>query len=134
MTMRIRAMPALVVLAAGACGCAAQAPAEGDAAAPAAQLASGADRQGHFDRSAGDISLCVGMAAHAAHPELAFDLNVSPPQSVGAKKYQSDVTNIWTAEFHEAGSNASDVVLKNSTASPGDLAEVWRIIEQCAQA
>jgi len=114
--MRLSIVPAFLVLAAASYG-----------------TASAADRQGHFGRAPGDMSMCVGMAVHAAHPDLEFDMNVSQPQSVGAKKYRSDLDNIWVAEFHESGADATDVVLRNVTASPADLDEVWRIVEQCAE-
>ena len=101
-------------------------------AAPCAS-AETTDHKGRFGRSADDMSMCVGMAAHTAHPELEFDLNVTPPQTLGAKKYKSDLTNIWVAEFHEAGGDATDVVLRNVTASPADLDEIWRFVQQCGR-
>ena len=128
--MRLAFVPVLLVLTATAYGCAPKAPPQDVAAAPAS--VSGTDRQGHFAQSASNMSTCVAMGAHTAHPELEFDLNVTPPETLAAKKYRSDQTNIWVAEFHEAGGNATDVALRNGTASPADLDEVWRIVQHCA--
>ena len=109
-------------------GCAAQPPAQ----STAATVTASGDRQGHFNRAAGDMSMCVGMEAHAAHPELEFDLNVTPPATVAAKKYRSDETNIWAAEFQDAVAGGTDVVLHNVTASPANLDEIWQLVERCA--
>jgi hypothetical protein len=114
-----------------ACAGQTQQPPQPVSAANAAAVA-GADRQGHFGRSAGDMSTCVGFGAHTAHPELEFDLSVSPPQSVSAKKYRSDESPLWTVEFHDAGANATDVALRNVSASASDLDEIWKLVERCA--
>jgi hypothetical protein len=123
----VLALPLLV-----ACASQTQAPPQQVSAANAAAV-SGADRQGHFGRSASDMSSCVGFGAHAAHPELEFDLSVTPPQTVSAKKYRSDESPIWTVEFHDAGTNATDVALRNVSAAAPDLDEIWRLVERCAE-
>jgi hypothetical protein len=122
----------LLMLAVGY-GCAAQSQNQDTSEAKTTTAAAGADRQGHFARSADDMSTCVGLGSHERHPELQFDLNVSPPQTVSAKKYQSDETAIWVAEFHAAGATESDVFLRNVSATTSDLDEVWRIVALCAK-
>jgi hypothetical protein len=124
-------MVTMLLVSAAATGCAAQPQSQGTSSTTTA-TAPGADRQGHFGRSAGDMATCVAFSSHARHPELQFDLNVSPPQTVAAKKYQSDEKAIWMAEFHDAGSSATDVLLRNVTATASDLDEAWRIVETCA--
>ena len=99
-------------------------------AAAAPHPASAADEQRHFDRPATEMSTCVAMEAHAASPDLEFDLSVSPPQTVAAKKYRSDQDNIWSAEFNDA-SGGTDVVLRKGTGSTSDLDAAWQIVERC---
>ena len=103
----------------------------GQQSSTAATITASGDRQGHFNRAASEMSTCVGMEAHAAHPELEFDLNLTPPSSLAAKKYRSDEANIWAAEFQGAAAGGTDVVLRNVTASPMDLNEVWQLVERC---
>jgi len=122
---------AVLALSLMAGACAKQPPSSQVSAANAAKAA-GADRQGHFAGSAQDLSICVASGSHERHPELSFDMNVSPPQKVSAKKYQSDETAIWTAEFHAAGAAETDVFLRDVSASAADLDEVWRIVAICA--
>jgi hypothetical protein len=110
--------------------CAQSSPPQPVSAANAAKVA-GADRQGHFARSADDLSTCVGLGSHERHPELHFDFYVSRPQAVTAKRYRSDEQAIWIAEFHEAGAG-TDVFLRNTSATASQLSEVWRIVEICA--
>jgi hypothetical protein len=100
------------------------------AAAVLIQSASGAEDQRHVDGAANVVSLCVAEAAHAANPDLQYDLSVSPPQTVAAKKYQSDQDNVWSAEFHDAG-GGTDVVLRKGIGSASDLDEVWKLVERC---
>ena len=121
------AVLALSLLAA----CAKQTPPQQVSAANAA-AAAGADRQGRFAGSADALSMCVASGSHERHPELSFDMNVSPPRTVSAKQYQSDEQAIWVAEFHEAGAAETDVFLRNVSATPPDLDEVWRIVAICA--
>jgi hypothetical protein len=99
-------------------------------AAVSIQSASAADDQRHVDGAADTVSLCVAEAAHAARPELQYDLSVSPPQTVAAKQYQSDEDNIWLAEFHDAA-GGTDVVLRQGTGSTSVLDAVWKIVERC---
>src|SRR5262245_37701555 len=73
--------------------------------------ASGADRQGHFKKPASDMSSCVGFLSHERYPELQFDLFVGQPETVRAKRYQSDEKEIWVAEFYESGGMETDAVL-----------------------
>ena len=127
-----RVILAMLLMSVAGYGCAAQSQNQSASATQTTTTVSG-DRQGHFARSAGDMSTCVGLMSHVGHPELQFDLNVTPPQTVAAKKYQSDENAIWTAEFRDAGSNATDVTLRNATASASDLDEAWRIVELCAE-
>jgi hypothetical protein len=49
---------------------------------------------------------------------------------VAAKQYQSDLDNIWLAEFHDAA-GGTDVVLRQGTGSASDLDAVWKIVERC---
>jgi hypothetical protein len=94
------------------------------------QPASAADDQRHFDGAVKEISMCFARAAHKAHPDLMLDLSVSAPPTVAAKKYQSDLDNVWAAEFHDAA-GGTDVVLQQGTGSASDLDEVWKLVERC---
>jgi hypothetical protein len=122
---------AMLFMSAAGYGCAAHSQSQG-APGAAAAAASGADREGHFARSANDMSTCVAFVSHERHPELHFDLNVSPPMTVSAKKYQSDEQAIWVAEFHKAGPSETDAFLRNVSATASDLDAVWRNVENCA--
>ena len=110
----------------------AQQPQSQPVSAANAAAAAGADRQGHFDRTSSDMAACVVVRAHERNPDLHFDVYASQPNTVSAKKYQSDETAIWVAEFHDAGTAATDVMLRNASATASDLDALWRIVEACA--
>jgi len=96
-----------------------------------ATVTASGDRQAHFDRRPGEMSACFSFEAMGRYRELEFDMSVSPPLTTAAKKYRSDTSNLWAAEFHDSG-GGTDVMLRKGTASASDLGEVWRLIERCA--
>jgi hypothetical protein len=99
---------------------------------PQGGSAPGADRQGHFARSADDMAVCLTVTQQAKHADLRYNVDVTPPQRVWAATDTTLESRVWIAEFRDAGTGASDVILRNVKASPADLDDVWGTVENCS--
>jgi hypothetical protein len=88
------------------------------------------DRRGQFQQRNDILSMLVSRAIGQAHRELRVSVHIADPMILSA---MTGGSKTWTMAFKQEPEGMTEVTLENVTATPAELDEIWRIVEDCAQ-
>ncbi len=88
------------------------------------------DRQGKFPQRPDILSLIVSQGIGQSFQGLQLGVHVGEPMMLTAMKGGS---KCWAMAFKQEPDGMSEVTLENVTATPGELDQIWRIVEEAAR-
>jgi len=104
------------------------------ATVPSSRAADSIYRSQDFEQTAAEITDCPGHVLIKRHPELTY---VSGPTTPG-----TFISGAWSQSTHDytwliiatsTGATSSHIDLHTKSTKPGEIEEVWRVIEECAK-